>query len=128
MNENICSALNYFLEEKRKNTSQEEINKKLKTSFGFNLDEINSSVEYMNGLGYTFGKLEKEIKITLIGIDFICNGGFVSQRESIISDKQNAQKNEKKLRYYTLLLAVGTIGLVFWDILKYYLEHHCFCH
>ena len=63
-------------------------------------------------------------------------GGYIKQKESndikqqeIIADLALRKKNDRRLILGTYLVAVGAIGLIFWEMIKTFcIEHHCACH
>lgn len=57
---------------------------------------------------------------TLKGLEFSKSGGFREKRrkESISTNLQSLQ---------TWAIALGTSGLLIWEMVKYHLEHSCYC-
>lgn len=63
-----------------------------------------------------------QLKITLNGLIFISNGGYVKKKESFIAAEKIKNSRENRLSTGTVLLAIGTFLLVFVEVLIHWNE------
>jgi DNA-binding PadR family transcriptional regulator len=87
----------------------------------------------MVGIADEFSKTRRVYRITFEGRHFIENGGYVEEKKSMAARKrwedgfvERAERNAERLNRLTLLLGIGTIGLVLVELIKMAIEYHWF--
>jgi|ERR1035437_2613168 hypothetical protein len=120
----------------RPNINNAEINNLFKDS-GIEFQTSHEAVEILmklHGDKYIdWSDSDYNYKINFNGRMFIQQGGYVEQKriskreDEKIEDMQLFQRvSADKMLYATIILGVGSIGLLIWEIIKYY--YLCGCH
>jgi len=107
-------------------TTKGVITQKLKDKFDLKDWEIQLLFENLLSNGHISGI--DPLIISYQGLILINNGGYIQQKKDKLSEKRRIIRNDRLLANGTVVLAIGTIGLLIWEILIHWNEFiNLFC-
>ncbi len=122
----MSAELKGMVEIRDRETIDKFIETQSKKGININSSQFNRMLEYLKkeDLVYINDAIPPALQITLKGMDWISSeiGGFTQQRIDKISERKRLVTFDKRMEIATIILAIGTVGLVLVELLIHYKE------